>query len=595
MKSMNASRRPSMSQDSKGLILAILLIVWLQLAVNHTAAQTNALGPQPGTAPLQGIVDLHTHPMANLGFAGKLLHGGLDVGSLLPADANCNHNVRATSVEQALGSCNPTHGGWGLDNPCGDVIRNLVINQTQSNQKPAASGCGSRNGYPSFDSWPANNDITHQCMWVDWIRRTYLGGLRVMVALAVNNKTLADMVAGPGDGPDDDKTSADLQICELKMFVARHSISSAPVGDVSNFMEVAYSSADLERIVRANKLAVILGTEIDHIGNFGDITVPGYVPTNQLSDAIIQNEIDRLYGEGVRYIFPIHMLDNAFGGASAYQDLMNYSNYRESGNWWNLMAVTNFTYNFSSQSGLEFDAGILAKLGNVIFAPPTYPNVTGFTTNAGQIVTGLANVQGLTSQGKVAIKEMMRLGVMIDIDHMSDLAKQQTIDLAQTVGYPLNSGHSSLRIFGGASVNERSTSTNQYQAIVKLHGMAGVGDAGSDAYAWANAYANVISVMGGWSSAACGFGTDADGVSPLFKQRTNSAVLYNASFPRCTLGTKTWDYNTNGVAHYGLLPDFLQDVQTDTNDGGPLIYSNLMSGANYLLQTWKICEAGGTL
>ena len=123
----------------------------------------------------------------------------------------------------------------------------------------------------------------------------------------------------------------------------------------------------------------------------------------------------------------------------------------------------------------------------------------------------------------------------------------------------------------------------------------GDGDAGSDAYAWANAYANVISVMGGWSSAACGFGTDADGVSPLFKQRTNSAVLYNASFPRCTLGTKTWDYNTNGVAHYGLLPDFLQDVQTDTNDGGPLIYSNLMSGANYLLQTWKICEAGGTL
>src|SRR5215470_16097327 len=35
--------------------------------------------------PLRGWVELHAHLMSNLAFAGKLFHGGVDVGSLLPA------------------------------------------------------------------------------------------------------------------------------------------------------------------------------------------------------------------------------------------------------------------------------------------------------------------------------------------------------------------------------------------------------------------------------------------------------------------------------------------------------------------------------
>src|SRR4051794_8455656 len=57
-------------------------------------------GPAP-RALLRGFVDLHTHPLSNLGFGGKLLYGGVDAapsgGSLLPSDPNCAHNVQATS------------------------------------------------------------------------------------------------------------------------------------------------------------------------------------------------------------------------------------------------------------------------------------------------------------------------------------------------------------------------------------------------------------------------------------------------------------------------------------------------------------------
>ena len=104
--------------------------------------------PPPGT-PVEGWVDLHTHPLSNVGFAGKLIYGGVDAapggGALLPADPDCKADVRATSIAQALGHDESTHGGWGLDldpadllsgkfgvqNPCGDVIRQLVISAVQ--------------------------------------------------------------------------------------------------------------------------------------------------------------------------------------------------------------------------------------------------------------------------------------------------------------------------------------------------------------------------------------------------------------------------------------------------------------------------------
>jgi hypothetical protein len=173
------------------------------------------LAPQTG-AKLRGFVDLHTHPLSNLGFGGKLLYGGNDVGSLLPADPDCNHNVRAGSMQQALGHDNSTHGGPDLfHNQCGDEIRKQVIHALQT-ANHAADEPDDASGAPSFPNWPVWNDITHQKMYVDWLRRAYDGGLRVMVALAVNNKTMGDATAGPGDYPTDDKTSVDLQIRETR-------------------------------------------------------------------------------------------------------------------------------------------------------------------------------------------------------------------------------------------------------------------------------------------------------------------------------------------------------------------------------------------
>jgi microsomal dipeptidase-like Zn-dependent dipeptidase len=518
---------------------------------------------------LRGFVDLHTHPMANLGFGGKLLYGGVDVGALLPADPDCHHNVRATSEQQALGHDKSTHGGHDFfSNPCGDELRKAVIHGLQSGLH-GADESEDAYGYPTFAEWPVWNDLTHQKMWVEWIRRAYDGGLRVMVALAVNNKTLGDMTAGPGDYATDDKTSADLQIGEIKSFVGRH----------HDFMEIAYNSADVHRIVSANKLAVVVGIEVDHIGNFQTVQNPS-VP----ADGEVRAEVNRLYNEGVRYIFPIHVLDNAFGGSAAYVNLFNVSNVRESGHPYGLICAASaddITYRYNnSDLGAQLILVQMAKSGFAVtsISSPQCPNGIG-----------QKNKLGLTPAGAVAIKEMMRLGMLIDIDHMSQAAADEALGLAKTFNYPVNSGHNGVRgALGADTQNERAFRSDQYALIGKLHGMAGVGSGGLNAAQWLRLYSEVVQAMGG-NNVFAGFGTDTNGFAPGMPPR-GSSVQYNNAFPPSKDGDKTWNYNRDGMAHYGMLWDFVQDVRS-LPGGAALIDNNLMYGAEYFFRTWQTAEA----
>ncbi len=224
------------------------------------------------------------------GGRGYLFHGGPDGGpnggSLLPAvqmpyDPQCRFDVRAKNMEEALSDDAPTHGD-PFQSKCGNTFRNLVVTQAEEGAgfKQPAHGVGA----PTFVNWPRWNDITHQKMWWEWIKRARDGGrLRVMVALSHNNRTIADVIGpgGPISGFTDDVRSSDLQIAEIKAFVLRH----------SDFMEVALGAADVYRIVQQNKVAIVLGVEIDNIGNFNRLPAIG--------PGMIEGEIQRLYNQGL--------------------------------------------------------------------------------------------------------------------------------------------------------------------------------------------------------------------------------------------------------------------------------------------------------
>src|SRR6188768_3205307 len=502
-----------------------------------------------GAAELTGWVDLHAHPMSNLAFGGKLVHGGPDVGSLLPADASCNKNVVAQSMDHALGDDKSTHGGFGFfDNQCGDDLRKAVIDGIQVANDALVTPDHAL-GSPNFVDWPRHNDITHQKMWVDWIKRANAGGLRVMVALATNNKTLADSVSGPGDGPSDDKASADKQIDAIKAFVARH-------GD---FLAIAKTPAELRTIAGAGKTAIVLGVELDALGNF-------YRNKSAPSQASVAAELERLRGKGVRYVLPIHMVDNHFGGTAVYNDIFNFSNYREAGSFWTLeCAAASKKVTFRSQPG-AFDAALgvvkVAKLGmDPFLQPPDPPSCA-----SGR---GHANSRGLTSLGKFALTELMRLGMLIDIDHMSQRSADAALSLAAAVpsgGYPLNSGHNEFRGDGGS---ENSRTPEQLQQIAQLKGVFGLGLDSTSPQEFIAQYLAIQDEMG---NRGIGFGTDMNGLVKGGRPIKNS-VSYTASFPKSKTGNRTWDYNVDGMAHYGMLTDFIRALEERSADGKSVVTS----------------------
>jgi microsomal dipeptidase-like Zn-dependent dipeptidase len=567
---------------------------------------------------LSGLVDMHTHPMSYLGFGRKAMHGAPSIGSIVPAGTrDCNRtDFRATSIEQALGHCNSTHGGWdAFNNGCGDYLRAGIINAAldkhfihKTDFRLNLHGDHEHTGYPDFRYWPHQSSILHQQMWTDWIRRAHDGGLRVMVALTVNSELLAEVLNG--DPPYDDKSVADAQIDETIRFVNN-----------SDFMRIAYSAADVREIVRSNKLAVVLGMEVDKLGNFGK---PG-VPTN---DAAVRSEIQRLYGKGIRYVFPVHLIDNSFGGAAVYEMLFNFANRQANGYYFRVMTSSDpaVAYHASLTLGpLGLDNGLILGLQGLLkglgqipapcfnnircFPPPgkvlccgSYEKVLKSLSPSPDleayklISPGHVNQLGLTPLGEVAINEMMKLGLIIDVDHMSERSMTRTIEIAEAVpeGYPVVMGHNGLR---GAPGSERSAPIALVRRIAALNGMFGVGTSNTTPDELIANYRAVWEEMG-WRAVA--IGTDVNGFERLPRHtkapdQATSNRFYSRFLRESGIaskqrtGTRTWDYVTdNGVSHYGLLPEFLFDVKTSAN--GAEVFDHLMRSAEDFAQTWEKAE-----
>jgi microsomal dipeptidase-like Zn-dependent dipeptidase len=569
--------------------------------------------------PLVGWVDLHTHPMSNLAFAGKLFHGGADYGSTslmpgieVPRNTGCRFDVPAAGISEALSQDGPTDGD-PFQSKCGDAFRNGFSKLIEVMTDGAQQQPGNATGYPDFTNWPRWNDISHQKMWWEWIARARDGGLRVMVALAHNSRLLAETVlvghpGGPISGFTDDENSADLQIREITALVNHH----------TDVMELAMTSSDLYNIVKRGHIAVVLGIEVDNLGDFND--------KQPVNTQMIDNEINRLYQNGVRYIFPIHLTDNVFGDTALYDDLFNMANFRETGRFWTVGCSRPGDqvswHSFGVPPGFPIPPGVPA--------PPQAPNCPG-AGSPDPNATGNVNVRtpgGLTSLGQYAIKSMMKHGMIVDIDHMSNAAVDTALGIAESVpkgGYPVMSGHSGVR--STANFNkENSRTPAQLKRIACLGGMFGLGTDGAKATDWAREYAEVFGLMnsaftpGGCTNASLGtgivaFGTDmnslvksprptlveiAQGDAPRYSDIYNANNPNNRDNPflpilsRSQSGTRTWDYNLDGVAHYGMLADFVRDVRitgTPAMGGKELVDNHLLHGADYFYRMWQKIES----
>lgn len=504
----------------------------------------------PATAqPLPGFADMHTHPMAHLGFGGGVLYGAPDVGSLmLPGQiygdgGGCNERPRrAVSPREAMGNDTALHGMPHPGNRCGDVIRKEVVGQLEeiySGEHPSI-------GWPTFAHWPHWTSVSHQQMWVDWIRRAHDGGLNVMVALAVNNALLAK--ATNGGGPHEDAASVSLQLSEMRAFVRRH----------ADFMAIATTPAELRRIVASGRLAVVLGVETDDLGDLARrVRAGGTVGPVEITGAI-----DALYAQGVRYVVPLHFSNTPLGGYAINRDLFALSSREYTGAYPSVRTSCGAGVHFVlTPAEFDFFSGHALRtrnLGWIIDGQPDYG-----TPPAG---CGHVNALGLNPLGRTALGRMMDLGMMIDVDHMSRAAVDDALALARRRDYPLNSGHNApLRAdcltptpVRPQSCHENARTAAQYQAIRELGGMVGLG-LGPRATAFARTYGAVLEGQGNRPVAV---GSDANGLFPLPGPDPRAPVRYDAAFPRFGHASRTWDYDVDGFAHYGMFPDFLRSLTT---------------------------------
>ena len=63
----------------------------------------------------------------------------------------------------------------------------------------------------------------------------------------------------------------------------------------------------------------------------------------------------------------------------------------------------------------------------------------------------------------------------------------------------------------------------------------------------------------------------------------------NEPLRRCTTGYRDWDFNLDGIAHEGLLPDFIQDLKNIGVNGTYL--QPLFKSAEEYIRMWEKAEA----
>ncbi|HSS19009.1 MAG TPA: hypothetical protein VLL54_02950 [Pyrinomonadaceae bacterium] len=479
--------------------------------------------PPDRAVPLWGFADTHAHPMNDLAFGGNLIQGSLYArdGSAFGSDS-----YRKSALPAMFDSLDQTHA-----RPLSQLLPVFGLTQALSASHLI------RSGYPEMQGYPNTTQMAGQTMYGEWIHRAYDGGLRLMSALAVNTWVISShpikrAVLGSPQ-PEDDKGSTDVQVLDIKTWASRPENRS--------WVEIALTSADARRIIGSNKLAIVIGIELDTLGNFvpnGHFKEPGAVvmPDNpDLQRALIIAELDRLHLQGVRQICPFHYVNGVWGGTAMSQRFFNDVNRAVTGN--------NVEVASGAEQGIRYrldmdgwgPAGVASRTLLTQDSPAMQHGANWESTRLGHV-----NAMGLTTAGKILFEEMTKRGFLIDTDHSSHRSTDGMLELALARDYPLLTSHSdylelgltgpgdftyvgfvyddnaNLRNFDTTLLdplrNERMVTRNTLRTIAQLRGTTGAimwlprrmswgnavpNDCDGSSKTWAQAYQYAVEQMGG--------------------------------------------------------------------------------------------------
>jgi hypothetical protein len=505
----------------------------------YPEAQLNATGtPSRGKTPwgeVGGFLEGHMHWMQF---------------EFLGGDFQCGRAWHAYGIPYAFPDCSGVEGPKGSAAP----VQNFLNYGAPEHPHDTT-------GWPKFTEWGAHN-LTYDGLYWRWVERAWMSGLRLMVMPINENRVLCTLIAKKRN-PCNEMATVRLALRDIREL--QRYVDAQAGGPGKGFFQVVTTPDQARRVINKGKMAVVLEIEVSEL-----FDCRGW-ETSSCDKAQIDRQLNEVYRKGVRSSLLLNKFDNPLTGvrfdSGPIGILINGGNHESAGSFWSAETCKgklhdNEIYQPTGPVS-PFLANLLAQVGVTGGTLPTYPPAPH------------CNTRGLSELGRYLEKRMMQKHMIINPDHMSQKAVDDTLTLLES------------RRYSGVISPHGWMDPGNWPRIWKLGGLAFPDSNTSTQYVqdYARYRPRKTPYLFGW-----GYGADLGGLAAQPDARANSVHYPFKSYDgKVTLnrqrsGERTFDYNKDGVAHYGLYADWFQDVR---GLGGPTMAADMWRASEAYLEMWE--------
>jgi hypothetical protein len=507
---------------------------------NVDATGTPFSGPSP-QAQVNGTIDAHTHVTAF---------------EFLGGDFHCGRPWAALGAPFALPDCARYQQG-----------SNGQVESFLDYGLPAHAH--DTRGWPTFKAWPSPTDLAEEGDYYTGIKRAWMAGLRVMVTQLVDNEALCQLMT-TRHNPCNDMDAVRLQARDLRAL--QDYVDAQAGGPGKGFFRIVTNPFQARQAVNRGQLAVVEGIEVSHLFNCGE-----FLGAPSCTQAQVDAGLKEVRALGVSTFFPVHKFDNAFGGAKMDGGtegvLINAGNHLETGQFFDVKTCTGAAHD-NTQLTVVPPGPVTTLLngpGRALVPKgllPVYP------------APPHCNARGLSPIGAYLINKMIQQRFIVELDHMDVSTADSTLSILESHHY---SGVISAHSWDSPEENSQIYNLGGFVTPI----------AGASPSSFLDQWRASLKIRNPrfYNGTGFGYGADMNGLAEQTQPTSGHPITYpfssfdgRVSFTREQWGQRVFDLNQDGVANYGMYPDWLQELRTLA---GPPILADMFHGAEAYLQMWE--------